>query len=81
VAREESASAPYDDVCDRVLMTSVGTLTRQAAFNDQIGESGQQAVSRGHVTTSRTTSPMDADSIWLIGSKCGRVGRVRLRVS
>jgi hypothetical protein len=44
-------------------MTSVGTLTRQAAFSDQIEVDGQRAVSHSHVLASRTTSPMEADSI------------------
>ena len=62
-------------------MTSVGTLTRQAAFNDQIEVDGQQTISHSHVLASRTTSPMEADNIWLTGSKCGGFGRMRLSVS
>ena len=50
-------------------MTSVGTLMRQAAFIDQIEVGGQQTVSHSHVLTSRTTSPMEADNIWLIGPR------------
>ena len=53
---------------------------RQAAFNDQINVDGQ-AVSRGHVLSSRTTSPMVADIMWLTGAKWGEVGRMRLSVS
>jgi hypothetical protein len=61
-------------------MTSVGTLMRQAAFNDQIRVDGQ-AVSRSHVLASRTTSPMVAENMWLTGARWGEVGRVRLSVS
>jgi hypothetical protein len=62
-------------------MTSVGTLTRQAAFNEQIEVDGQQAVPHSHVLASRTTSPMEADNIWLTGARSGGVGRMRLSVS
>ena len=62
-------------------MTSVGTLMRQAALNNQIGVDSQRAASRRHVLGSHTTSPTDADNIWLIGARWGGVGRVRLSVS
>jgi hypothetical protein len=62
-------------------MTSVGTLTRQAAFNDQIEVDGQQTVSHSHVLVSPTTSPMEADNIWLTGARWGGFGKMRLSVS
>ena len=60
-------------------MTSVGTLMRQAAFNNQIDV--DKAMSRGHALASRTTSPTVADNIWLTGARWGEVGSVRLSVS
>ncbi len=62
-------------------MTSVGTLMRQAAFGDRSGVDSQQAVSRGHALIPRTTSPIDADNIWLTGARWGGVGRMRLSTS
>ena len=60
-------------------MTSVGTLMRQAAFNDQIVVRRSRVVS--HVLSTRTTSPTVADTMWLTGTRWGEVGRMRLSVS
>jgi hypothetical protein len=62
-------------------MTSVGTLIRQAAFDDRIDVDSQQAISRGHALMSRTTSPIEAANMWLTGARWGGVGRVRLSTS
>jgi hypothetical protein len=62
-------------------MTSVGTLMRHATFNDRISVDGQQAASRGHAPVLRTTSAIDADSMWLTGARWGGVGMTRLRTS
>jgi len=68
-AKEDAADVPYDDVCVRVLMTSVGTRMRQAACG------GIMHVGRTVTQTEgeRTTSPIDADIMWFSGPCIGNV--------